>query len=79
MNPIPAKARKPRGDLPPAALSRALAELIRAHGPRGAERRLGISRDALLSIAVGARALPGTLLLARERLAQLESGERGPR
>lgn len=38
------------------------------HGPRDLARRLGVSRDAVLGVAAGCRALPGTLALLRERL-----------
>jgi hypothetical protein len=63
--------RTPRGELPPVDLRLAVAELLRIHGPRGLARRLNMSRDALLTVAIGARALPGTLALLRERLPHL--------
>jgi plasmid maintenance system antidote protein VapI len=43
---------------------RALAEL----GPKRAGERLGISRNAVISIVATARAMPGTVALAEQHL-----------
>jgi hypothetical protein len=59
---------RPRGEAPPDELRRVVVALLADHGPRDLARRLGISRDAVLGVAAGCRALPGTLALLRERL-----------
>ncbi len=40
--------------------------LIEQHGPRRAAKRLGIARDAAISIVADLSVLPGTLALVRE-------------
>jgi hypothetical protein len=42
--------------------------LVRELGPRQAAERLGVSRQAALSLAVGATVERGTLALAREAM-----------
>lgn len=50
------------------------AALVRSRGPNPAARELGVSREAVLSLAAGAPVTRGTIALARERLRQLTGG-----
>lgn len=52
--------------------------LVRKHGPRGASRKLHISRDAAPSIAAGLDVMPGTLALVRESVAKARRSDESP-
>jgi hypothetical protein len=64
---------RPRGERASDDLRQRVATLLERLGPRHLARRIGVSRDAVLGVAAGMSALPGTLALLRERLPQLEA------
>ncbi len=66
--------RRQRGALPSAKLSERVRDLIDAHGTPAAAERLGLSRDAVVSLAAGLYVLPGTIALAERKLAEHPEG-----
>jgi hypothetical protein len=57
-----------------------VAKLVRARGGRAAAKALGMPRETVLGLGIGARVHRGTLLLAEERLAALDgaAGDAAP-
>lgn len=62
--------RPPRGLLAPDDIRDPIARLVRTIGARAAARRLGLSREQVLSIAAGAPVTMGTVVQAREALSR---------
>lgn len=63
-----ANTQRPRTIPVPAEIQAFSAALVRELGPRKAAERLGVSRQAALSLAVGTTVERGTLALAREAM-----------
>lgn len=72
--PMSTKSRRYAVDFPPEDIRLRVQTQLRRLGANTLAAELGLSRNTTLSLAAGARTLPGTLALVRERLPQLEQG-----
>lgn len=68
------KTRRMRGVPAPEELRQRLAVLLDSLGPGPLAVKLGLARHTLLGVCAGARSMPGTAALIRERLPAIESG-----